>query len=561
MKIGEFMSNDQMTRRDWVSAAIAGGVALALGSPGELRAAAVGDATTAVETGSGKVRGMRSGGVSSFLGVPYGADTGPRRFLPPIAPPKWAGVRDCFVFGARAPQGELNLAGIGSAAKPDLTSPVAQAVTGLFAGIHTGAQESEDCLFLNIYTPDASPRRRRPVMVWLHGGGFATGAGGVSTYDGSRLCQRDVVVVTLNHRLNAMGYLYLGALHEDFADSGNVGHLDIILALQWVRDNIVAFGGDPGNVTIFGESGGGTKVGTLLGMPPAKGLFHKAIQESGATVKMVDKADATQIAERTLAALGVAKRDVHQLQTMDCRKVIAAASSIQIPGAGFSPRILAPVVDGRSLPSHPFDPIATEISRDIPLIIGTNKDEWTLFMGTDPDFGRMTEQQARSRFEAMLGDRAPAAFEAYKDLRPNDTPTYWVSALMTDLILRKNSITEAERKSAQNAAPVYMYRFDWESPIAEGALRAFHGLEIAYVFNNTNNSFAGPTSESQTISLALDLSQAWVNFARTGNPSRKGLQWPRYDAGKRETMIFDVPSRVVLDPERTKRGIWAKWPT
>jgi para-nitrobenzyl esterase len=555
------MSNEQLTRRDLVSAA--GGAALILSLPGQLRAAAAGEPTTSVEISSGKVRGMRSDGVSSFLGIPYGADTGSRRFQPAIAPGGWTGVRDCFAFGAQAPQGQLNIAGIGNGAKMDLTSPMARAIVGIFgAGMGTGAKQSEDCLFLNIYTPDASPARRRPVMVWLHGGGFAMGAGGVSAYDGTGLCQRgDVVVVTLNHRLSAMGYLYLGALHDDFADSGNVGQLDIVLALQWVRDNIAPFGGDPGNVTIFGESGGAGKVGTLLGMPPARGLFHKAVQESGPVVTMVEKADAMEIAERTLAALGVAKADVHQLQTMDYRKVISAASSVQLSGARLNSRTLAPVVDGRSLPAHPFQPTATEVSRNVPLIIGTNKDEWTLFMGMDPDFGKMTEQQAHERFDAVLGDRAPAAFEIYKNLRPNDPPTYWVTALMTDMIMRRNSITEAERKAAQNAAPVYLYRFDWESPAAEGALRAFHGLEVAFVFNNTASGIAGTVSGSQTSSLAADISQAWVNFARTGNPSRNGLQWPRYDARKRESMIFDLPSRVVPDPDRTKREMWATWPT
>lgn len=551
------MSIEGITRRDLLSAGIVGGVAMTVGWSGHLRAAGASEPTTAVEISSGKVRGMRSSGVSSFLGIPYGADTSSRRFQPAVAPQPWTDVRDCFTFGAQAPQGRLNIAGMGDGAKMDLTSPAARAIVGIFSSaMNTGAKQSEDCLFLNVYTPDASPVRRRPVMVWLHGGGFAMGAGGVSAYDGSGLCQRDVVVVTLNHRLNAMGYLYLGALHEDFADSGNVGQLDIVLALQWVRDNIAAFGGDPRSVTIFGESGGGSKVGTLLGMPPAKGLFHKAIQESGPVVKMVEKADAVEIAERTLAALGVANSDVHQLQTMDYRQVINAASSIQLPAAGLNPRTLSPVVDGRSLPAHPFHPTATEISRDIPLIIGTNKDEWTLFMGMDPDFGKMTEQQAHDRFEAALGDRAAAEFKTYKDLRPSDAPTYWVTALMTDLIMRSNSIIEAQRKSAQNAAPVYMYRFDWESPVAQGALRAFHGLEVPFVFNNTSSSLAGTVSGSQTSSLAVDLSQAWVNFARTGNPSRKDLEWPRYEAKKRQTMIFDVPSRVVSDPERSKRELW-----
>ena len=419
------------------------------------------------------------------------------------------------------------------------------------AGMEEG-HESENCLVLNVFTPEASPARKRPVMVWLHGGGFAIGSAGDPQYDGGPLCRRgDVVVVTLNHRLGALGYLYLGALHDDFADSGNVGQLDMILALQWVRDNIAAFGGDPANVTIFGESGGGRKVSYLLAAPPAKGLFHKAIIQSGPGVTAGEKAGATELAERTLAALGVTKADVHKLQSMDVTTLIKAASAAERPHQS-----LAPIVDGRSLPAQPFSPTATEVSRDVPVVIGTNKDEGTLFLSADPTFGTMTEDQARAHFTAMLGDKGAAAFPVYKAQRPSDPPTYWVTALMTDMMMRTDSIRLAARKSAQAAAPVFMYRLDWETPILDGAMRTPHGLDVPLVFDTVEakRPILGPGPEPQR--LAPLMSQAWINFARTGDPSQQGLPWPRYDTTSRETMIFDVKSHVVADPDRDTRVFW-----
>jgi len=529
------------------------GGSLLLASPDWLTAQTR-QATPAVETSAGKVRGRRPGGVSAFLGIPYGGDTSAHRFQPAHAAKPWTGVRDCAAFGAQAPQMEFNAAAIAGPAA-DLNSDFVKQVLSIFrAGMEVG-NESENCLFLNVYTPDASPRRKRPVMVWLHGGGFAIGSGGDPQYDGSALCRRgDVVVVTLNHRLNALGYLYLGALHDDFADSGNVGQLDIILALQWVRDNIGSFGGDAGNVTIFGESGGGAKVSTLLAMPPAKGLFHKAIVQSGPGVAMEEKAKAAELAERTLATLGVAKADVHKLQAMDHKAIINAASAAQRPS---DRRSLLPVVDGRSLPAHPFTPTAPEASRDIPVIVGTTKDEATLFLSADLTFAKMTEEQARARFVAMLGDKGAAAFQVYRVLRPNDPPTYWVTAMMTDTMTRMDSIRLAERKLAQQAAPVFMYRLDWETPILDGARISPHGLDVPLVFDNVDKKLGllGPGPEPKQVAAVM--SQAWINFARSGNPSQRGLAWAVYDTASRQTMIFNTTSHVVSDPDGKARSFWS----
>src|SRR5579862_9657618 len=381
--------------------------------------------TGPVETGAGRVRGLQARGVSKFLGIPYGADTSAHRFQPALPAAAWTGERDCFAYGQSAFQGGGSFFG----PRPGVDAEkMRQFMTLFMSGTNERLPtESENCLVLNVWTPDASPKRKRPVMFYLHGGGFAQGSGSTSAYDGSALCRHgDVVVVTINHRLNALGYLYLGGISDDFADSGNVGQLDQILALQWVRDNISAFGGDPGNVTIFGQSGGGAKVSTLLAMPSAHGLFHKAIIESGPGLKMVERADANALAERTLAALGVARADVHRLQTLDPKAVIQAAIAAQAGGGG---RSLSPTVDGRSLPRHPFDPDAPDTARNIPLMIGTCKDEQTLFAWLDPDFGHMTADQVRQRFEAALHDRAGAAFDLFRNRRPNDPPTYWYTSM------------------------------------------------------------------------------------------------------------------------------------
>ena len=532
----------RLTRRNTISAGLIGGGALLL--PSRLLAQSD-DVTAAVDTASGKIRGRRVGGVSKFLGIPYGSDTSRYRFRPVPAAQPWSGVRDCFQVGSRAPQGTVAVAGA--------TNSFIMSLFG--GGGITPEPESEDCLFLNVYTPDASHARKRPVMVWLHGGGFAQGSGGTPAYDGSALVRRgDVVVVTLNHRLNALGYLYLGALDPTYVDSGNVGQLDIILALRWVHDNIAAFGGDPGNVTIFGESGGGAKVGTLLGTPPAQGLFHKAIQQSGPVLSMVDTATAAQHAEATFAALGLAKGDVRKLEQLEPRQIIAAALKAQ---EGFrGKRTLGPVVDGRSLPVNPFEPKATELSRTVPLIIGTCKDEQTLFMAGDPLFGKMTEAQARERFAAQAGAKAEPAMQLYRRLRPNDAPTYWVAEMATDMGTWSNSIRQAERKAAQQAAPVYMFRLDWETPVLNGILRSPHGLDTALVFDNADLATGMLGTGPEPKKLGADMSQAWINFARSGDPSLKGLPWPRYEATQRETMIFNVPSHVVADPDRERRLFW-----
>lgn len=532
-----------VTRRNLLAAGVAGVVLVKATSSAIAR---VPISTHSVETTAGRVRGRLIGGISTFLGIPYGGDTSRRRFQPPLPPSPWTGVRDCFALGHQAPQTSV-ASNAASGANPDMSSAfVKQVQAAGRQGMEVG-NEGEDCLVLNVYTPDASPRRKRPVMVWLHGGGFAIGSAGDPQYDGNALAQRgDVVVVGINHRLGALGYLYLGAFSDDFADSGNAGQLDIVLALQWVRDNIVEFGGDPDNVTIFGESGGGSKVSVMLAMPAAKGLFHKAIIQSGPGLVMCEKADAVAHAERTLAKLGVAAADVHKLQSLDYRTIGAAAAAVQPRGGG---RVLSPLVDGRALPRHPFTPAAPDISRDIPILIGTTKTEATMFMAADPLFGKYTESQARERAVQLLGAKGNAAIDAFKALRPDWSPTYLVAAISTAQGAWINSIRLAERKLDQHAAPVYMYRLDWEAPFAGGALKSPHGLDTPMVFDNPQTrplmNGTGPAPRK----IAAIMSQAWVNFAHSGNPSQRGLAWPSYTAETRRTMLFNVNSEVVADPD------------
>ena len=541
-----------VTRRDTLIAGLAG--TLKLGMPSELLSQPLSPTRLAATT-SGKVRGKRIRGISNFLGIPYGGDTAPRRFQPPVPPSPWTGVRDCTALGHQSPQMDLgSSSAAASGPNADLSSDFVKKVMAAGKqGMEVG-NEGEDCLVLNVYTPDASGVRKRPVMVWLHGGGFAIGSAGDPSYDGNALARRgDVVVVGINHRLNALGYLYLGALSDDFADSGNVGQLDIVLALQWVRDNILNFGGDPGNVTIFGESGGGAKVSVMLAMPSAKGLFHKAIIQSGPGLVMGERADAAAHAERTLAKLGVAPTDVHKLLSMDYRQIIDAASASQGRGG----RVMGPLVDGRSLPRHPFTPTAPDISRDIPIMIGSTKDEATLFISADPLFRKMTEQQVRRRaaqMDAANGDRAISIFKA---LRPGDAPTYWLSSFSTAQGTWINSIRLAERKLDQHAAPVYMFRLDWEAPFEGGALKSPHGLDSPLVFNNPEAKPLMNGTGPEPKKVAEVMSQAWINFARSGDPSQRTLPWPAYDTVSRETMIFDVQSHVVADPDKDARILFS----
>jgi para-nitrobenzyl esterase len=502
------------------------------------------ETTPIATTTSGKVRGFLDSGVNVFKGIPYGDDTAKRRFQPPVKPAAWSGVRDALAFGPQAPQPIHARDGRSSFSPLDEESPV----------------NSEDCLHLNVWTAGLRDHRKRPVMVYIHGGAYSSSSSNGPVYDGVNLVHRgDVVVVTLNHRLNLFGYLYLGklappALADTFADSGNVGQLDLILALEWVRDNIVEFGGDPSRVLIFGQSGGGAKCATLMAMPAAKGLFHRVITMSGQQLTATVPEHATASAEAVLATLGPTHEtlaDIRDPGKVSMDKLVAAIR------AG---KYFGPVHDGRTLPNDPFDPVAPAISANIPMILGNTHDETRLLIGASSTklFSLTWEelQENLEHYRQFLGAlKTGDIITDYRKWYPTYSPSDVFFAVTTAFRSWHGMVIESERRAQQHGR-TWAYNFAWTAPVDGGKWGAPHTMDIPFAFDNTRIAAPMTGGGPEAQKLADQISDTFIAFAHTGDPNNKSIpHWPRFGLEDRATMIWDLPSRIEDDPRGEERKL------
>jgi len=509
-----------------------------------------------LEIANGRIRGGHSRGALAFKAIPYaGPVSGKNRFKAPPKVTSWSGVLDATRLG----------------------HPALQAPGGTY-GEHEPAYR-EDCLVLNVWTPAVKDGGKRPVMVYCHGGGFTSGSGGQNIQDGAHLAALyDVVVVAVNHRLGLFGFLYLGELGgAEYASSGNQGMLDIVAALAWVKDNIATFGGDPGNVMVFGESGGGAKTSALLAMPAAHGLLHKAGIQSGPMLTGATKQAATETALRVLAGLGIAPNALNKLADIPAEKILAVQLAgdkgpLAVPTKDYlarhptpstngndQPGNWGPVVDGSVLPNNPFDPAAPAMSANVPLLIGNARDEATFFMRDNPGFFHLDEAGLTAMGRSSLGNAIDQIIALYRRTRPQATTTELGIAIMTAVSFGNNTVTLADRKS-QQAAPVYRYRYDFPSNVpikgTDWTLRACHASDISVVFANSEMRDLQGDGPGLT-EAAKAMSSYFASFARSGVPTAEGQpSWPRYDTESRAVMLLNSQCRVVNDPDGDERKFW-----
>lgn len=528
----------RLSRRSALSCSIAIAGALATADFLRANAWAASSPSPVVRTKSGKVRGVIDKAVAVFKGIPYGADTSGRRFQPPEPAAPWTGTRTSLEYGGASPQSRIR------------------------------ERMSEDCLFLNVWTQSNSEAEsRRPVMLYIHGGAYAHGSGSSPLYDGGKLCRLgEVVVVTLNHRLNAFGHLYLAGLSDaaarEFPDAGNTGMLDLVLALRWVRDNIAAFGGDPDNVMVFGQSGGGAKIATLMALPQAKGLFHRAATMSGQQLTASGPLNATARARVFLEALKLPVERIGEIRALPQEKLIEALAA-QDPIIGRGSVYFGPVLDERTLQRHPFYPDAPALSAAIPMMIGNTHDETrSLIGGSDPatfqlGWGDLPARLARE----MRVDILPTTVVGeYRRLYPHYSPSDVFFSATTAGRSWRAAIVEAELR-AEQGSPAFVYQLDWKSPKDGGKWGAPHGLDIPLVFRNldADGSIAG--SAPDAVAMSDKTSRAFIQFARTGRPAVPGTaDWEPYTLPRRATMVFDNTTRLQDDPRGAERRLFAKVP-
>ena len=512
-----------------------------------------------VDTVEGRLRGRREGDLVTFKGVRHAEPPlGGGRFLAARPLKSWKGVRDALQWGHPALQERGKVFGVNEPA-PD-----------------------EDCLVLNVWTPAVNDGRRRPVMFYCHGGGFSVGSGASVLQDGSNLAREyDVVVVQSNHRLGIMGYLWLAdVLGEPYASSANAGMLDIVSALSWTQRNIAAFGGDPHNVMVWGESGGGAKTSCIYAMPSAAGYFHKASIESGPGVRMTDRETATRTTHWVLDQLGLAKSQARKLLEVPAEKLLALQLNPP-PGGSLWPRGgrrgigasgvggFSPVVDGLVLPAHPFDPVAPVISVDKPLIVGSNRDEIVFFYMQSPDRSALSlsEEALVNHLSVRFGEHSTQLFAVYRRSRPDASPSEIAVAIESAAFAGAGSIAIAERKASQGHAPVFMYQLtDHINAVVPGtdyAMGAMHAMDIRLKFDNlaaaeSMSPSLTPEEHADHEKAAKNMSQMWATFARTGQPAASGQPvWPAYDLHSRQTMYIAANCHVAADPYPMERQIWA----
>jgi para-nitrobenzyl esterase len=493
-----------------------------------------------LETAAGKIRGLAQAGVQVFRGIRYGESTEGRRFMAPAAARPWPGIVEAKNAGHSAPQ------------IPGATFPIALWYTKI-------EPISEDCLFLNVFAPPMAQAEKRPVMVWLHGGAWMNCAGSAPGFDGTSLARDgNVVVVTINHRINIFGHTLLQSRDERFADAANAGVLDMVLALKWVRDSIGAFGGNPGNVTIFGQSGGAAKVATLMAFPPAHGLFHKAIMQSfsgGAHMRTPE--EAARMSHRVAVAAGLERADAEALQTLPMDKLIATMTVMT--------DAVYPIIDARNFHRHPYDPATAGSVADVPLLIGNTATEATWFMGSDMRNFDLQDTDARNRIGRYLGiDSAETnrVIEAYRTTLSDATPTDLLIAIITDYQFRKNTMNFAAVRADLGKAPVYYYVFDWRTPVYDGLLRTPHTLEVPFVFSSTDAAIASVGNGPEVPVLTRTLQGIWTSFARGGNPQTNAVpEWPTYRSQTKSAMMINLKSTVAQDPGGVARQAIARLPS
>ena len=497
-----------------------------------------------VATNSGKVRGYIRNNIYTYKGIPYAQA---KRFQAPEKPKPWEGVRSSMTYGPVSP---LMTA----------TTSVSDEIEFVFH--HDWGYANEDCLRVNVWTPGVNDGKKRPVMFWIHGGGYTAGSSQeLPSYDGEAIAKKgDVVLVSVNHRLNILGFLDLSEFGPKYKGGANASFLDLVMALQWVRDNISNFGGDPNNITIFGQSGGGGKVSTLMSSPMAKGLFHKGIVQSGIWANFQEQAVSKRIGSAVLTELGLIPSTVDSIQKVPYEKLVTAGNKalakvreqLQAEGTTFDAFGLrfgwTPTLDGSFLTHHMGDAEALALSSNIPFMIGSTKNEFMASLRT-PTLRNADATAVKEYLQKQFGEKTEAYIAAVKKTYPNDTKPNDLADI--DLFFRPGTVAQANARASSATAPVYTYLFTWQSPAVGGVYKSLHCMEIPFAMNNIARCEEMTGGGKEAYALSEKMSQAWINFARTGDPNHKGLPvWPKYTAQGGATMMFDNTPAIRNHPDK-----------